>query len=196
MFCARRVLWQFALQLEAEMQPCPRGSGRGGAGGQGGNGGAAGGGNSCENPPGQGSTSCTSAKLWPKLGGQQVGYQPHHIIPCAMRNRFQVITIAEGLGYDINGKNNGIALPTTVAESKRTGLPLHSGGPLNIYMNCVNSLLSELQTKYENSDALSVDLCEELRVIENKLKNALKTHQIWIQAQDPNIQQGQTPRCP
>jgi len=60
------------------------------------------------------------------------GYQAHHIIPCECMTTnnphlWSIIDEANQEGFNFNGAENGINLPTSRFESQRVGLPYHDG---------------------------------------------------------------------
>ena len=152
--------------------------------------------NGCENDPGKGSTKCDRKALNTALGGRRADYQAHRIIPCSMR-KYSVIAEAESLGYDINGANNGIHLPTNDAEAISEDLAKHFGGPIPEYAFCVETHIKKLQDDYNNPDSglTDCDICPRLKVIEDTIRQALRDHEIWIQKSDPHVA-GATWKCP
>ncbi|RFA24172.1 hypothetical protein CAI21_22560, partial [Alkalilimnicola ehrlichii] len=120
------------------------------------------------------------------VGGVPQGYAGHHLVGVAEANRFPVMHRAAELGYDINRGSNGIALPTTVAESAATGLPLHTGRHVADYERYVNSQLNRLQRRYDAGRVSDSQLPSELGRIEDNIRNALLARQVRLQHADPN----------
>ena len=119
-------------------------------------------------------------------GGVPDGYAGHHLIGVAEANRFPVMHKAAGLGYNINRGANGIALPRTIAESVKTGLPLHSGRHIAEYENLLNSQLNKLQRKYDLGKIKDENLIPEISKIENNIRDKLLSGKIKLQHTDPN----------
>jgi hypothetical protein len=120
-------------------------------------------------------------------GGVKKGYAGHHLIPIDEAKDFSVMQKAAMLGYDINRGTNGIALPTTIKESLKTGLPLHSGRHLKGYTMFVNSELRRLQNSYDFGEVSDEELSFEILKIENKIRKSLLKRKIYLQNKDPHI---------
>jgi len=101
---------------------------------------------------------------------------------------------AAELGYNINRGSNGIALPTTLAEARRTGLPLHNGKHLG--KDAVESAdallydeLSSLQKKFDSGNLTDAQLLEEVGKVEGTMRKALTSNKVRLQNADPHVQQ-------
>ena len=104
----------------------------------------------------------------------------------AEANRFPVMHRAAELGYDINRGTNGIALPTKLAESAATGLPLHTGRHLSEYERYVNSQLSRIQRRYDVGRISDGQLLNEVGRVEGNIRSVLLNRQVRLQHADPN----------
>jgi A nuclease family of the HNH/ENDO VII superfamily with conserved AHH len=138
-------------------------------------------------------------------GGVPANYQGHHLIGVVEAGQSEAIKRAVMLGYSVNGKNNGIALPSygevidkqkAIDESKRTGLPLHRGRHAAVrYTDCVKAHLKKLDADLSAERVTDCDLCERIKLIENEIRRALLAHEIWLHKEDPHIKLGQNPSC-
>lgn len=72
----------------------------------------------------------------------------HHLIPVAEAQQSEVMKRAARLGYNINGANNGMFLPTNHGAAKAMKLPLHAG-PHQAYSDHVAEKLAALDNKYK-----------------------------------------------
>ena len=119
------------------------------------------------------------------------GYEGHHLIGIT-EAEMPIVQRACKLGYDINRKSNGIALPsygnTTFPdlndgqdESEATGLPLHRGRHAAAnYTDCARKHLQKLQEDYLAGVVTDCNLCAKLGDIEDELRRALLAHEIWL----------------
>ena len=120
-------------------------------------------------------------------GGVPEGYAGHHLIGIAEAGKYDVMKKASELGYDINRGTNGIALPTTIAESLKTGLPLHNGRHLKEATNYVNKQLTKLQTAYDTGVVTDKNLLDAVSKVENKIRDALLGRKFKLQNADPHF---------
>ena len=143
----------------------------------------------CERRSGSGSSDCTSKKLWDNIGGKDPDWQPHHLIPCVLRERgtYQVLEHAEKLGFDFNGTRNGLRLPfRDAAFAQKVNLPLHRGRPIDEYIACMEPDLDALETAFKGGKLNDCQICPLLYAIADKYKAALKSIQIWLSHNDLN----------
>ena len=79
---------------------------------------------------------------------EETAWQAHHIIPgefdSGARKEHFVVEQAKQAGWNIDGVDNGIALPKYDDAAKEAGLPAHRGYHSN-YSNDVESMLDEIQ---------------------------------------------------
>ena len=121
------------------------------------------------------------------VGGVPEGYAGHHLIGIAEAGKYDVMKKAAELGYDINRGNNGIALPTTIAESLKTGLPLHNGRHLKEATNYVNKQLTKLQAAYDAGVVTDKNLIDAVGKVENKIRDTLLGRKFKLQNADPHF---------
>ena len=156
----------------------------------------------CPKPPGKGtiqrgninsqiakstrpaSEVCKDAKGNP-IKGVPPGYQGHHIISVALASN-TAIKDAVADGYDVNNENNGIALPDNVTAATTTNCRLHFGSHIGLYNKCVTWLLEQLEDAYTAGRITRSQLCGELKKIEDKLRKAIISGDIWLQHKEPS----------
>jgi len=124
-------------------------------------------------------------------GGVPEGYAGHHLIGIAEANQSDAMKAAAECGYNVNNENNGIALPTTEAESERTGLPLHDGRHLGEYTDMVAEQLQNLDDEYltsiQEGECWSPDyLISQVHEVESSIRSDLLEHNVRLQTADPN----------
>jgi len=98
---------------------------------------------------------------------------------------------AAQLGYNINRGSNGMALPSTLAESQASGLPLHTGRHLSARHPgssdaFVQQRLSALDVRVRAGTIDDATLLAEIGRIEAATREALRANQIRLQANDPH----------
>ena len=114
------------------------------------------------------------------------GYRGHHLIPVSEAQQFDVMQhAADTLGYNINRGSNGISLPSKVAESLATGLPLHNGMHLSAYFALARTRLGALQRAYDAAAVTDSTLLEEIAIIEDGMRSDLVNDRIRLQSADP-----------
>lgn len=121
------------------------------------------------------------------VGGVHDGYAGHHLIGIVEANNSPVMARAADLGYNINRGTNGIALPTEIAESIATGLPLHNGRHLGEYTEYVEAQLSRLQNRHELGAVTDQSLLREVSKVEANVRQALLERRIRLQNADPHF---------
>jgi hypothetical protein len=124
-------------------------------------------------------------------GGVPAGYEGHHIIPCEKANLSTAMKVAaDRYGYNINNSNNGIALPATIEEARRTGLPLHEGYHRD-YNEAMGRKLNDLDEAYASSIRRGREwdgerLCGEIAALESATRQDLVNHRTpALNADDP-----------
>jgi len=123
------------------------------------------------------------------IGGVPKTYEAHHLISTSIANEYDVMKEAAKLGYNINRSNNGLALPSEVALSQRTGLPYHGGRHVAaLYGDEVRARLRDLQNLYDNKTVTNADLIDKIGDIEDSLRERLLSRKIELQKNDPNQQ--------
>ena len=123
----------------------------------------------------QGTLIRNQYKLIKNLGGIPKNYAGHHLIAVSVAQKFTVMDKAAELGYDINRATNGIALPTTIAESLEKGMPVHIGKHLAPYFDIVTDELTPLQNRFANGNLSDEALLGEIANIEARLRSLLET---------------------
>ena len=115
------------------------------------------------------------------------GYAAHHKIATSVANNHPVTQEAIKRGiYDPNRASNGIALPTTAAESLTSGKTLHSGGHTKNYFDTVRSKLDAQHTKMGNLSKVSdAELLRKIGAVERSIQMDLKSDRLRIQNNDP-----------
>ncbi|QMV14626.1 Cell wall-associated polypeptide CWBP200 [Vibrio spartinae] len=124
-------------------------------------------------------------------GGVPVNHAGHHQVSIKIAQEYPVMNRAAELGYNINRGSNGIALPTDIGTSLETGLPLHTGRHLSARHEgsadaLVHREMNALQRKYDRGMIDDSNLISEIGNIEDRIRLALKTNQVRLQAADPH----------
>ncbi len=115
------------------------------------------------------------------------GYAAHHLIPTSVANNSQLIQEAVRRGiYNPNGVTNGSALPTTAAESLRSGKPLHSGGHLGSYYNAAEVRLLNAEAKLGNNITAATDrqILQKIHAVERSMRISLGSDTLRLQSTD------------
>lgn len=117
-------------------------------------------------------------------GGVPRGYHGHHLIAVHLASGSPVMQRAAELGYDIDRASNGMALPSTVSESQRTGLALHTGAHLKTYFAFIDDELTKIERKMSRlSDRQLLVAVERL---EDRLRAGLSAGgDLRLQNEDP-----------
>lgn len=115
------------------------------------------------------------------------GYAAHHLIPTSVAGRSNLIQEATRRGiYNPNGASNGVALPTTAAESLRTGKPLHSGGHLASYYEAAQSRLLLAENRIGDLAKVSDrELLRRIGAVERSMRMGLNADRLRLQSTDP-----------
>lgn len=131
---------------------------------------------------------------------QYWGYplQAHHCISCSVMSKLEKRKLAkkaEQSGYDINGRNNGIALPAYFGHQMLNKEMRHRGGHWDEYYDNVKKKLLPIYKKYKDKD-----LCEnkknqknilaDLQSAENDIKSKLKNKKWWLYDWSDNLYNG------
>ena len=129
------------------------------------------------------------------VGGVPQNYAGHHQIGINIAQEYSVMHQAAELGYNINRGPNGIALPTNVATSVETGMPLHSGRHLSARHEgssdaLVHREMRSLQRKYDRGLIDDSTLITEIGKVEDKIRSALENNKVRLQSSDPHWNQG------
>jgi hypothetical protein len=124
-------------------------------------------------------------------GSVPQGYAGHHLISIHLADGSIAMQRAAQLGYNINRGSNGIALPTTLAESQASGLPLHSGRHLSARHAgsadaFVQQRLDALDARVRAGTITDQELLAEISRVEDATRQALRTHQARLQTNDPH----------
>jgi len=112
-------------------------------------------------------------------------YKGHHPISVSEAQQSDVMQhAADTLGYDINRGSNGISLPSKIAESLATGLPLHNGMHLSAYFALARTRLRTLQTDFDAGTVTDGTLLERIGILENVMRSDLVNDRIRLQYGD------------
>lgn len=104
------------------------------------------------------------------MGLTDRAYQAHHLIPVAEAKQSAVLTrlMNEKL-YDLNRKENGIALPSSKAVAEAAGLPYHSGSHAE-YSSMVRTELQALDRAFALRNLDNAQLLSRVNAIETRMR--------------------------
>jgi RHS repeat-associated protein len=124
-------------------------------------------------------------------GGVPKGYEGHHLISVHIAKDYGAMHDAARMGYNINRRQNGIALPSTIREAKRSGLPLHKGRHLHAgHAGSADQLarrkLGALQNRRDQGLIDDSELMDEVGRVEDAIRDALENRRVRLQAGDPH----------
>lgn len=110
------------------------------------------------------------------LGGRLKDHTPHHLIGVAEAQKFDVLTRAAELGYDINRGTNGINLPNKLDLAKELNLPYHPKRwrhRVKTYTGPIDDRLIEFQRRYDKGLINDSTLLDEIRKLEDSIHDDL-----------------------
>ncbi|WP_162655973.1 polymorphic toxin-type HINT domain-containing protein [Tuwongella immobilis] len=125
------------------------------------------------------------------VGGVAKNYEGHHLISLHLAENSGAMLRAAELGYNINRGSNGIALPSTLAESQASGLPYHGGKHLSVRHagsadSFVKLKLDALDARVRAGTISDQELLSEIGLIEDATRVALRTNRLRLQSTDPH----------
>jgi hypothetical protein len=124
-------------------------------------------------------------------GGVPKDYEGHHLISLHLAEDSKAMQRAADLGYNINHGPNGMALPATLAESQKSGLPYHGGRHLSARHAgaadaFVKQKLDALDIRVQAGQISDLDLLREVSKIEDATREALSSNKLRLQSNDPH----------
>ncbi len=104
------------------------------------------------------------------LGLNDSAYQAHHLVPYAIARDSEAIMFAvKNKLYDINRKENGIALPKSKELAVEVGLPQHSGSHGN-YSAEVKAMVNKLDADFALGRLSQTQLMARIADIESRAR--------------------------
>ena len=122
------------------------------------------------------------------LGGRVENHTPHHLIGVAEAKKFDVMTRAAELGFDINRGSNGINLPNDPSLAKQLNLPYHpmrGRHRIDTYTGPIDERLRNLQQRYDDGLVTDGTLLDELRKLEDSIRVDLLRGELRLNSQYP-----------
>jgi hypothetical protein len=101
-------------------------------------------------------------------------WQAHHIVPYELRDHPLVYEMRTRFGFDINGRGNGIWLPTSEAVPAGQGLTVHLGSHRQ-YTSAVENRLDQLYRSYRTGAVPESHILREFEDVIGEFENLLRT---------------------
>jgi RHS repeat-associated protein len=116
------------------------------------------------------------------------GNQAHHIIPEQVMNQnADMIGKAESLGFQRDGKSNGILLPSDDAVATQANLPSHRGSHPQ-YNQQVGAEVAEIRNQWLAGTINDQEMLAKLQGVQDKWREKIENN-------DPDLPRGKTSSC-